>query len=71
MKRIGHTVGINILSRYLIFHVFFGVFNFFACQENAFGQSRQTEICIAGTAMHQFVSKTNSVPYQISDSASF
>jgi predicted alpha/beta superfamily hydrolase len=66
MERIGHTAGINILIRYLFFHVFFGIFNFFVCQENAFSQSRQTEICIAGTAMHQFVSKTNSVPYQIS-----
>ncbi len=66
MVRIGHTVGVKILIRYLFFHVFFGVFNFFVCQENAFGQSRQTEIYIAGTLMHQFVSNTNSVPYRVS-----
>jgi predicted alpha/beta superfamily hydrolase len=41
-------------------------FYFFACQEYAFGQSGQTAICMAGTVIHQFVSKTNSVPYRIS-----
>ena len=66
MKRIGHTDGINNLIRYLIFYGFFGAFYFFACQEIAFGQSGQTELCIAGTVMHQFVSMTNSVPYRIS-----
>ena len=50
---------------------FFVAFYFFASQENAFGQSGQTEICIAGTVMHEFVSKTNSVPYRISISLPF
>jgi predicted alpha/beta superfamily hydrolase len=45
---------------------FFVAFYFFACQEYAFGQSGQTAICMAGTVIHQFVSKTNSVPYRIS-----
>jgi uncharacterized protein len=45
---------------------FFMALYFFACQEIAFAQSGQTEICIAGTLMHEFVSKTNSVPYRIS-----
>jgi predicted alpha/beta superfamily hydrolase len=66
MERIGHTGGVNILIRYLFFHGFIGAFCFFAFQENSFGQTGQTEICIAGTVVHQFVSKINSVPYRIS-----
>jgi uncharacterized protein len=66
MKRIEYTGGINISIRHIFFYGFFGAFYFFACQENAFCQSDQSKICIAGTAVHQFVSKINSVPYQIS-----
>ena len=66
MERIESTSGINILIRYLFLYGVVAVIYFFAYPENAFSQSGQTGICIAGTVMHQFVSKTNSVPYQIS-----
>jgi hypothetical protein len=66
MKRIGHTGSINILIRYFLFSGIWGAFYLFAYQENAFGQSGQSELCIAGTKIHEFVSKINSVPYRIS-----
>ncbi|HET7002306.1 MAG TPA: alpha/beta hydrolase-fold protein, partial [Puia sp.] len=52
--------------RHFLTPVIWVAFWFFTCQENAFGQSGQTEICIAGTEMHPFVSKINSVPYRLS-----